>query len=109
MHVDNDVNIVTCKYYPVNEFYNASTKLGISSNIFCLPYYGQSLPVNFEHFSTLLDSLNVEADVILLTETWLSDVAADLYVLNGCSMLFKQRPYGMGGGICIYGKDLHQA
>ena len=45
----------------------------------------------------------------MITETWLSGVVANLYVLNGYFMLFKQRPFSRGEKICVYVRDLHQA
>ena len=48
-------------------------------------------------------------DIVVLTETWMSNAESQLYNIEGYMMLGKQHPLGKGRGICIHVKTCYDA
>ena len=95
---------------------NSDTKY-LSANYFCLKQYDQpvfsflnynirSLSSNFNNFTELMDSAKLKLDVILLTESWLSDESAESFQLNSYNGFHSYRTLQKGGGVSIFLRDI---
>ena len=95
---------------------NSDTKY-LSANDFCLKQYDQpvfsflnynirSLSSNFNNFTELMDSAKLKLDVILLTESWLSDESAESFQLNSYNGFHSYRTLQKGGGVSIFLRDI---
>ena len=99
----------TCKYYDVDELNSDKIVQSMCSNVSCLCFNCRSVPANFDQLSNFLLGLKYKVDIIALTETWMLDAVADSYVIDGYSILYKQRSHGKAGGICVYVKETYVA
>ena len=62
-----------------------------------------SLPKKFDGFLVLLGQLNFRFDIIVLTETWLTESNRDVFKLPGYNSVHVVRPgYVRGGGVSIF-------
>jgi hypothetical protein len=114
MHVsdnlDSDVDVSKfCNFYDTTELNEKSVELGIGKQLTCMHINCRSIVANFDSLRMLIDALTFEFDVIVVTESWLLNSAAHLYNIPGYKLFCKQRPHGLGGGICIYVKDVYNA
>ena len=87
-------------YYDVNECKQKVCLFDTNFNIIHLNC--RSLPRSFDNIELFFNDLGNPFDCIVLSETWLSDVNADLYVMDGFNLFCCQRISGIGGGLCFY-------
>ena len=64
----------------------------------------RSLPSNYRQLDILLSSLQVEFDVIGLTETWLTKHNKDIFNFENYNHICKTRDIKRGGGVSMYTK-----
>ena len=86
--------------YNVNE---CKQKVCLSDTNFDIIHLNcRSLPRSFDNIELLFNDLGNPFDYIVLSETWLSDVNANLYAMDGFNLFCCQRISGIGGGLCFY-------
>lgn len=109
-HFDNnDADLKNCcKYYDYDEFKKIYTNIGCVKHVTLLHLNCRSLSYKFDTFTSFLENLPMQFDIVVLTETWLTDNIANLYTIDGYNMYCKQRADGIGGGICVYVKSQYQ-
>ena len=103
---DDFVNLdqISCNYYDVPKF-NKYVKLG--NNLSLLSLNIRSIVKHFDDLKIFLQSIDIEFDFIILTETWLNDNNKDLYNLSG----YKGYHYirnGRAGGVSIYCREKYK-
>ena len=95
---------------------NSDTKY-LGANEFCLKQYDQpifsllnynirSLSSNFNKFTELIDSAKLKLNVILLTESWLSDDSAESFQINSYNGFHSYRTLQKGGGVSVFIRDI---
>jgi hypothetical protein len=62
----------------------------------------RSLQKNFSKLKALVNNSVSKPDIMCLSETWLDVSLADLYQLDGYSLVLEPRKKGKGGGVGIY-------
>ncbi len=63
------------------------------------------LPVKFDNLKVLLSELegtNLKHELLVICETWLTDLNANLFSIPGFELIEKHMNNGRGGGVCIY-------
>ncbi len=73
-----------------------------NSNVQILHVNIRSLPYNYNEFLSFIQRQEIGYNIILLTETWLTDADDQLYPIPGYSHLSINRLNRKGGGIRIY-------
>jgi hypothetical protein len=80
-----------CKYYDIDELNAVHVELGMKEHFTCLNLNCRSICKNFDSLCNMLLNLKCSFDVIVLTETWLSEATAVSYEISGYSMFCKHR------------------
>ena len=62
----------------------------------------RSLPKNFKSLNTLLQVIGGQLSVIAVSETWLSGINEDLFLIDGYKFVSKSRSSKLGGGVGLY-------
>jgi len=86
-----------------NDFVSCPKSKNTVVNIFHLNI--QSLRSNFEELKLLLVDVLDKIDIIVLTETWISDCEIDFYLLDNFMSYNCSRSYNRSGGVVVYIKN----
>ena len=62
----------------------------------------RSIPCNLSKLSLYMSNLNINFDIIGLSETWLNDSNKDVYCLNGYNHVSLVRPDHIHGGVSLF-------
>ena len=88
--------------YMFNEDFNKKYSKA-HSNFSLLHVNARSLPKNYDHFCTLLDSLEFNFSIIAVSETWFkSNTNVNIYNVKDYSFVHMCRPDRIGGGVGLY-------
>ena len=93
-------SIVQSAYYSINN-YNSSFR-NYSHFLSIIHQNIRSINNKFDDMSTFIQSLNKHPDVLVISETWLSDISKDQCKFAGYSSYHTARNYRSGGGISIF-------
>lgn len=99
---DNNPLLQNCKYYEPSEIDAISGK---QFNMKVLQLNIHSLPSKLDEMKKLLSKLenvNIKLDVIMLCETFLTDLNVDLCHIEGYSLEHSSRSKLRQGGVCIF-------
>ena len=97
VNTDEVVPLLGDRYYEVDEL--STIAIG-SKKLIIFQQNIRSFNRNSEYFLNFIDSLDFKVDVIMLTETWFSDIyCGDMEGYYGYHTF---RTNGMGGGVSIY-------
>ena len=106
--IDPDVNFLNetklqCGYYTNEEF---NVRYNSIKGLLIIHFNARSLKCNVESISNFLDTLDVVADVIAVSETWLRphDDIHDVS-MSGYNMYNTYRTTGLGGGTSLFVRD----
>ena len=98
----NNLNTINCNYYTPNNFKEKTNVIntGKSFSIFHLNI--RSMANKFDTFKQLIISLNIEFQIMGLTETWLIDDDVNNFGLEGFKYICVNRSNKKCGGVGIY-------
>ena len=65
----------------------------------------RSLIHKIDHLEALLNTMNIEVDIIAITETWETPINSDLINLPGYNKCSKCRTYNNKGGVALFVRD----
>jgi len=103
---NTDVINVGSKFYELDDIH---AEFSVNHNFMytALHLNIHSLPAKFDRLKTLLTRLNeqIQLDFILLCETFLSDINANMFNIPGYNFVYKNRKTNCRGGVAIYIKD----
>ena len=107
---DPDKNVFNDKLQQIDSpYFSLENVIGISEQLneenFSIPTLNiRSLNANIDNFREILESLNGNFSVIVLTESWRDEIANEnsLLSLDNFYSVHQTRNNKKGGGICIY-------
>ena len=90
-------DIESCNYYDQVTF---QSQFNDNSNFFVIHINIRSFNANFSGFAAYVDSLHIKPNVIILTETWFSQLFCGS--IEGYKSYHTHRPDRSGGGVSIF-------
>ena len=97
-----DILNIDSKYISVSDFqqnkYNVPTFSFLNFNI-------RSLLANYDKFTDMIQNCKLEIDVILITESWLSENCAEFLNIPSYTSKHSFRTLQRGGGVSIFIKE----
>jgi len=100
-HVNND----NSAYYTDYELNNNIKREKLKTDSFSIIHVNsRSLAAHFNQLTFMLSQINIDFDVIAITETWLDeyDTKTSLYQLENYDMYSTSRKQKSGGGVILY-------
>ena len=97
-------SVVQSAYYSINN-YNSSFH-NYSNFVLFIHQNIRSINNKFDDRSLFMQSLNKPPDVLVMSETWLSDTSKDHCNFNGYTAYHSVRTERIGGGISIFVKSI---
>ena len=91
-------------YYTVDSFNNFSKKFN-NSKLSVITFNVRSFHKHCDEFIGFLNCINLKFDVIILTETWLSDLNKDIANIDGYNVVHSIRTKKQGGGVSLFIRD----
>ena len=76
-----------------------------SANFSIIHFNCRSLPSNYNKLKYSITALDIQFDVIALSETWLIDNDSDRFNIDGYKMFTCSRTNKSGGGVALYIND----
>ena len=76
-----------------------------STNFSIIHFNCRSLPSSYNKLKDSINALDVQFDVIALSETWLIDNDSDSFNIDGYKMFTCSRTNKSGGGVALYIND----
>lgn len=99
------INNITSQYFNENSL-NKEIRVLDGKQHFSLFHLNiRSVPRNFCNLRSYIQNLNINFDVIGLTETWLNKANSNLYNMNGYVQRESCREGSRGGGVSLYIKE----
>ena len=96
----NTIN-VDCSYYTESQFgFNA--KKNIKPSLSMIHFNARSLNANFKNIKDYLYVLRHPFDVVVKSETCVSDLNVNCFPLHGYEAAHVNREHKRGGGVAIY-------
>ncbi len=110
----NDYNDLTlgdatkCSYFLPSEFDEYVLDSELSGRVSCLHINCRSLPLNIDSIQVLLQLMSTKFDFIVFTETWLTDINANVFAnaLPGYSFYHISCASSRGGGVAAYIRNI---
>ena len=93
-----------CKYYSIDSFNDTFTNHP-NSGLSVISFNIRSFHKNCDEFIGFLKNLKFSFDIIILTETWLSDANTNLCYLDGYDVVHSVRKAKAGGGVSMFIRD----
>ena len=82
--------------------YNNLCKSHHTHNLNIIHVNSRSLPKNSDNINSLIKSLHIQPDILVITETWLTDNNKQLYELTGYHSYHIVRNTRRQGGVSIF-------
>ena len=90
-------------YYHEDSFNHSLLKVFQNSDLFSLIHSNiRSIPANLSKLIQYMSNLNVNFDIIGLSETWLTETNKDIYNLDGYDHVPLVRPDRIHGGVSLF-------
>ena len=90
-------------YYHEYSFNHSVEKIFHFADTFSMMHLNvRSIPCNLSKLSLYMGNLNINFDIIGLSETWLNDSNKDVYCLDGYNHVSLVRPDGIHGGVSLF-------
>ena len=111
--LDPDINVLnsdhSCNYFSIDEYKTSLGQISQNFNISLLNLNLRSYHANYNHFDALLDSIDQNFSVIVITETWNTVNNFEFCVLDGyqCINTFRG-PGERGGGVSVFGANQYK-
>ena len=92
---------IDCQYMFNEDFDKKFSKVNNDFSLFHVN--ARSLPRNYDHFCTLLDSLDFNFSIMAVSETWFNaNTNVNMYNVKDYSFVHMCRPDRIGGGVGLY-------
>ena len=104
LDVDSVEPIIPCVYYNCDELINAVFH---DSELLIFTHNIRSFNRNFDNLSLFLDNIKSNIDVIVLTETWLTEELC--YDIDWFGSYYAVRIIRVGGGVSVYVRSTLQS
>lgn len=94
-----------CKYYQDDSITEIIAQQDGNKNLSIIHFNSRSLHANFQYIKDYLIQLNVNFDVIAISETWLTNNVIQDFQLENYQMYSMNRTNKKGGGVALYLND----
>ena len=99
-------NNYKCDYILEDNFNSACEKLSMKSNNFSLIHLNiRSMSKNSEKFVAYISNLQIDFDIICMTETWLKQTNIELQGIDSYVHISQYRASRPGGGVSVFLKE----
>lgn len=98
----NNLNTINCNYYTPNNFKEKTNVINTGKYFSIFHLNIRSIANKFDTFKQLIISLNIEFQIMGLTETWLIDDDVNNFGLEGFKYIGVNRSNKKCGGVGIY-------
>jgi hypothetical protein len=99
-------NLSKCDYYLPEDFNKLLKDNDMKNGILSFIHSNiRSLPKHHDELQMFLTELDIEFDIIGLTETWLNEYNCDMYGIDGYTHFRIVRANRIGGGVSVFVKN----